>query len=593
MKIKTIAILFLLSVFYAQAQYVIKDGADLLKLKKVPQEKAYIDHNGPILLSGEYLYYSVHFFNAQTNKLTDVSKIGYVALVNESKQFIFEHKIKLAKGHGAGDFFVTTEIPSGKYKLLGYTQWMKNAGLSQVFKDDIIVINPYLADQTALLPMSNTHLENYVDEKETKKSIDSATIALSTNKSTYQTREKVGLTIKNYKGPLGYGTYSIKVKKIDELNSTPALEATTYATNYFNANKQITQAVGDSIFLPEQRGELFFGKVVDKETKVPVPNIPVVISIPGKEFLLKFSQTDDKGNFYSYFIKDHKHAMAIVQIENQDKSYTVEKSSTRKLDLTGLSFSDFVLTEKMAQSIKDRSIANQIENQFFTAKPDSILASDPIDPFDGGIPEVVLLEEYTRFPTFEETLKEVVEYSGYRKNDQVKDYIKVSQDFKDYNEQYNDFPAIVLVDGVFIPQHSEIRNMDARTIEKISLIRDQFRLGQKDYQGIVSIETFKGDYVEGYSAPNSTVVPFERPVSKKNYFVQKYLTEDTSYERIPDYRNLLFWQPQLKINESTYEFEFYTSDLDGDFEITLNGFTSYGKPLTVSKKITVVAQQLD
>lgn len=589
---KITVILFLLSICYMQGQYIIKDGADLLKLKKVPQEKAYIDHNGPILLAGEYLYYSVHFFNAQTNKLTNVSKIGYVALVNESKQFIFEQKIKLTKGHGAGDFFVTTKIPSGKYKLLGYTQWMKNSGLSQVYKDDIIIINPYMADQSALQPGSNRALANQ-DNTTNSNNIDSSTIALTTSKLTYQTREKVALSVKNYKGPLGYGSYSIKVKKIEDLGAEPALLATTYAKNYFNAHKQIPQAVGDSIFLPEQRGELFYGKVKDSKTNTPAANIPVVISIPGKEFLLKFSQTDDQGNFYSYFIKDHKHPMAVVQIENQAKSYSIEKSTTRNLDLTGLTFSDFVLTNEMAQSIKDRSITNQIENQFFTAKPDSILENDPIDPFDGGLPEVVLLDEYTRFPTFEETLKEVVEYSGYRKDKKGNDYIKVAQDFKNYNEQFNDFPAIVLVDGVFIPHHEQIKSLDARTIEKISLIRDQFRLGQKDYQGIVSIETFKGDFLEGYSSTNSTVVPFKRPIPKKNYYIQKYGTDNITYERIPDYRNLLFWKPQLKINESNYDFEFYTSDLEGDYEVILNGFTSFGKPLTVTKKITVVAQQLD
>ena len=117
-----------------QAQYIVNEASELDDLKKLPQEKAYIDHTGPLLFSGEYLYYNLYCFNAQNNNLTNISNIGYVALMDESKNYIFEHKLKLKEGQGYGDFFITTEIPSGKYKLIGYTQWMKNSGLPKFLK---------------------------------------------------------------------------------------------------------------------------------------------------------------------------------------------------------------------------------------------------------------------------------------------------------------------------------------------------------------------------------------------------------------------------------------------------------------------------
>ncbi|HAF75852.1 MAG TPA: hypothetical protein DCG42_00895, partial [Maribacter sp.] len=137
------------------------------------------------------------------------------------------------------------------------------------------------------------------------------------------------------------------------------------------------------------------------------------------------------------------------------------------------------------------------------------------------------------------------------------------------------------------------RSYDARNIEKISLTRDQFRLGQKEYQGILSVETFEGDFLENYNPKNSLVVPFEQPVPKKNYFVQSYTPENNSFERIPDYRRMLFWKPNVNITESDYNYEFYTSDLEGTFEIILNGFTSYGKPLHVVKEIEVTTKNLN
>ena len=586
MKTKQILTSILVFITYlGHSQYVIKDGSELMNLKKVPQEKAYVDHNGPLILSGEYLYYSIHCFNAQTNNPTKISTIGYVALVNEAKDFVFEHKVKLSKGHGYGDFFVSTDIPSGRYKLLGYTQWMKNSGLSQVFKDDIIIINPYLADQSTLL--KNTSLSLSSTSIETNSISDSSIITLSTNKTTYTPREKVNLNIKNYKGTLGYGSYTIKVKRKEEIAIPSSLNSVTYGNAYFNADKEIKQTIGDSIFLPEQRGELVYGTVTNANSGLPAENLPVVISIPGKESLLKFSKTDQNGNFYSYIRKDRKNPMAVIQVEDQSEMYTIEKGTPSPIDLADLSFANFRLSKEQTEYIKNRSVLNQIENQFFASKPDSILQSNPIDIFNGGIPEVIILDEYTRFPTLEETLVEVVKFSGFRKANTNDAYIRIGQDFKSYNEDYNDFPAIVLIDGVFIPKHEQIRTFDSRKIEKISLTRDQFRLGTKEYQGIISIETFDTDFLEGYTAKNSLVVAFSQPVTKKNYFVQTYQPGDTSFDRIPDYRRMLYWNPNLNIKDSSYDFKFFTSDSEGTYEVILNGFTSYGKPLHVIKEIKV------
>ena len=587
MKNRQILTIFLIIITsLSHAQYVIKDGSDLLNLKKVPQEKSYVDHNGPLVFAGEYLVYSLHCFNAQTNNPTNVSKIGYVALVNESKKFIFEHKVKLEKGHGYGDFFVSTEIPSGSYKLLGYTQWMKNSGLSQVFKDDIVIINPYLADQSTLLDISRGD----VFPNTVKSTIisDSSTLTIRTNKSTYLPREIVNLNIKNFKGALGHGSYTIKVKRKEEIAIASAINSITYGNAYFNADKEIKQTIGDSIFLPEQRGELIYGTVKNTETGLPTENLPVVISIPGKESLLKFSETDQNGNFYSYIRKDRKNPFAVIQFENQDGTYIIEKGVPKNIDLSDLKFSDFNLSRDQEEYIKNRSVLNQIENQFFGSKPDSILESNPIDIFNGGIPEVIILDDYTRFPTLEESLVEVVKFAGFRKGNTNDAYIRIGQDFKSYDEEYNDFPAIVLIDGVYIPNHEQIRTYDARKIEKISLTRDQFRLGSKEYQGIISIETFKGDFLDSYTSKNSLVVPFKQPISKKNYFVQTYQLGDTTFDRVPDYRRLLYWNPQFNIADSTYDFEFYTSDLEGTYEIILNGFTTYGKPLSIIKEIEVL-----
>jgi len=570
------------------SQYVIKSQEELQNLKQVPLEKAYLSTSSQVAFTGEYLYYGFYCFNAQNSRLSTISAVGYVALVNEAQEYVFEQKLKLDNGLGQGEFFIPTNLASGNYKLLAYTQWMKNSGLPQVFKMDLAIINPYFTDQSALLAQDDESApSSTLAMVGGRMPMDSSTVGFVFNKTEFNPREKVNFSLKNYKGYLGNGAYSIKVQKKSPFVHKAKNNALGFSRAYLNVEKQLPQGVGDSIFLPEQRGELLFGTVVNRETGTPVANTPVTVSLPGKEFVLKFTTTDEQGNFYTYLRKDYKERLAVVQLEDGEKDVDIKMGQTRALNTEGLTYTPFYLDEAAAEEIKKRSVYNQVENQFFSLKPDSLLLGDPIDPFDGGTPEIFTLDEYTRFPTFQETLVEILNNAGYRNNPKGNDYIRIAQDFEKFNEEYNSFPAIVLIDGVLIPNHESIKQYDAKKIETIKMIRDQFQLANKQYQGILSIETFDGDHFQNYRTVNAITTEIIKPIPVKNYYAQSYGDLQNPYERIPDYRTLLFWKPFVKVESNSLDFEFFASDVKGEYEVILDGFTSYGKPISFSRTISI------
>ena len=571
--------------FQVKAQYVIGSAEELNNLKSLPQEKVYLHHTGPIVFTGEYVHYAFYCFNAQNNRASDISFTGYVALVNQKGEYVLEQKVRLQNGLSHGDFFVNTDVPSGNYKLLGYTQWMKNNGLEQVFKDDLIIINPYQQDQSQLM---STSLEEERRVIETTRPVDSSMVQIKLSEKRVGTRTKVSLQLVNYKAKLGHGTYTLKVQKKDEIRTGPAENAISCARSYFDVKGELDKKVGDSLFLPEQRGELLFGKVTDPQGN-PLPDAKIVVSVPGEGFLLKFATTDAQGNFYTYLRKDYKQDRAIIQPTDHTQDVRVSFGALPNLDASGLVFGDFRLQSSAIEAIKKRSIYNQLENQFFSAKPDSVLLGDPVDPFDGGIPNTIYLDDYTRFPTFQETLVEVFNLAGYRNSSSGSDYIRIAQDFEKYTEEANSYPAIVLFDGVYIPDHEKIKDFDARKIESISTVSDQFVMAGKDYQGIMSVKTIKGDYFETYSPAYGINVPIKKPIPQKSYFEQRYGAEEIDQNNIPDYRRILLWEPQVEISDEDLQFEFYTSDLTGEFEVVLDGFTSYGKPIYVYEVFTVKA----
>jgi predicted glycosyltransferase involved in capsule biosynthesis len=75
------------------------------------------------------------------------------------------------------------------------------------------------------------------------------------------------------------------------------------------------------------------------------------------------------------------------------------------------------------------------------------------------------------------------------------------------------------------------------------------------------------------------------PQVNKKYFKQVY--NDSEFNRIPDFRNQLLWYPNLTLNTNETQISFYTSDVTGDFEICIEGFTERGKPVSEKQFISV------
>ena len=73
----------------------------------------------------------------------------------------------------------------------------------------------------------------------------------------------------------------------------------------------------------------------------------------------------------------------------------------------------------------------------------------------------------------------------------------------------------------------------------------------------------------------------------KGYFKQNYSGDSKIFERIPDYREQLFWQPSFEFKKKTMNLSFFTSDVKGDFEIVFEGFTNLGEPVYLAKSFTV------
>lgn len=563
-----------------------KDNA--FAYKNFPQEKIFIHFNSTFLVSGENLFYKIYCLNANTNKLSNLSKIAYVELINSDRNIVFKHKIILKSGLGKGDFLIKTSIPSGNYKLIAYTHWMRNEGESAFFQNDITIINPFRANKKLTVKTSK-HQNNIKSENDSVKVNNDIKISnnptknefieIQTNKHIFLKREKVVLNIKGIKDKFSYGNYSVSVKKVDSINTPSKLSSSSITSkNRFN-----TLSKSSVFFMPELRGDILSGSVFIKETNTAVSNIKVSLSIPGENSIFKIATTNKSGLFYFNIDKEYKKPNAIIQIvDSKRDEYRLKLNNYELPNYDDFVFNDFKLTPKLKDLILKKSILNQIENAYYSIKNDSIIPINFTNPSYKYKEKEYFLSDYSRFKTLKETITEVVDAAYVvQKSDEYTFHIKF---YNDTNK--SDLLPLVLIDGVLIQNHNTVIDYNAKNIKSIGVVRDKYVYGGQTFNGIISIKTLKGDYNNSFREDAIKSFELDKPLVSKKYFKQEY-NDDSKLNRIPDFRNQLLWHSNLKLSTAKNQITFYTSDNTGEYEICIEGFTNNGKPVTIKTYITV------
>lgn len=562
------------------SQYILKNAEDVEWYQGITQERMVVSPNTALVFTGESLYYKVYCFNANTNQFSNNSKIAYVELVGPNG-VVFKQKVKLNKGVGMGDFFIPATVKSGNYKLIGFTQWMKNGAKDNFFQKDIVVLNPY--ESNANVDEAGSIGDNF-NKPLQQASSEKEVISLVTDSKAYKTRSKVKLDVSLLGN--GFGNYSITVRRKDNLvnNSQPY----SFGTLQGQA-KTVSEprTIGESIYLPEFIGEMITGTVINKSSGQPEGGKEVVLSILSDEAFQDISKTNDYGVFYFQLKDSYSKSEALVQVLGKDReNYNIDVKDYEPIDYSVLKFENFHLSQEHQKMIEERSIHNQVQNAYFNVKQDTLKTDVYPQPFFGNPPTVYQLDDYKRFPTIAETIVEVIDHVWDQKAENGKRSIDVRE--REFDPYYGiDLAPMILIDGAFMQDHQYVLDFDADKVKTIKVHREEYYYGKIVYQGIVRIETFDQNFAEQLSGDYLKKFDLFNAQPQKGYFNQSYKNSRNELNRIPDFREQLLWHPNLQFTKRTMHVEFFTSDVTGDFEVIVNGYTNLGEPVYISKGFSV------
>lgn len=344
--------------------------------------------------------------------------------------------------------------------------------------------------------------------------------------------------------------------------------------------KKDSTPVNQFDYIPEYEGHIITGKISNKKNGEPVSGIPVYLSVPAKNFRMAVSVSDQQGilrfNVPAFIGSDE-----IVVQTNQtiDSIYRIDIFNPFSDKYPGINKYPLFINENLQKQILSHSISSQVlnnyyndqQNHFFTNYTDTF-------PFFGKPDREYFLDDYTRFTTMEEVLREYVPDVAPRKHR------------NNFRLKVNDKGAIpfdenplVLMDGVPFFNMDTVISFDPLKIKSLSVVEKKYYYGPLTFYGIMSYVTYKGD-LDGINLdPNSLVMEYNGMQLQRQFYSPIYETEEQRKSPMPDFRNTLYWLPDLRLNmDEKKQISFYTGDIAGKYLIVLNGLTSDGKAATIA-----------
>jgi len=343
----------------------------------------------------------------------------------------------------------------------------------------------------------------------------------------------------------------------------------------FNWDEMSPSSVAGFKYLPEYDGHIVTGKLFDPKTQTGVANKRVLLTVPGRRVQLYNAVTGNDGNFFM-LTRDFVGTNEIVvqpRLE-QDTLLKAQINTSFSDHYSANKLSEFNLPKESYSALSIHNLSMQIQNLYSIEKVrrEYMPAIDTTAVFS-GLQKEYLLDNYVRFTTMEEVLREITREVIVGK---VKDQFRFRILNNDYYMESNQ--PLMLYDGIPVYNQNKIIAADPLKVRKVDVIPAIYYLGTEKEYGLLSFTTFKGDLGGVEIDPHALVMDYEGMQLKRSFFSPVYETESQISSHLPDARTLLYWSPDITTDASgKANFGFYTSDQSGKYIGVIQGISTSGK----------------
>ena len=504
------------------------------------KESVKLDLSSTDLITGETLHFSAFIHDEQSGKLSDLSSLLYLELVDHNMIPRHQTKINLKEGRGAGSIYLRNDLESGLYHLITYTRWNKNEG--EYFHTPILIINPY-KELAYSLPL------------------DSGKIDSRKNLQSFNTLDEVQLLFNDVEAA------SLAVAVIRK---------STFQRNSGMSNQKLMDGSKKSAYplLPEYNFGIIEGRIKAQENLNKAADKRIVFSYQDQYIQLSDAITDDNGAFSIPYIPDgYSSGFGYLSMDSLEH-FQLEVGSEFYMEYSNLPSATYDSTENWRDDLKQRSINNQIMRAYENRDAEK----DQGDPFyTTRTAKVYVLDEYERFRTMRDTFLELMLEIFVRK-DVKSNELRIRASSIDSEIEAN--TPLILLDGLIVDS-KEILELSPYLVERVEIVTEPYFTQSMGYSGVLSVHTFKGDF--GGSTPKGT--PLNYVSTQKAY--KPILPLDNTKVRAPHYEYILLWSPIVQHSGGDMEVSFITSEFEGVYEARIFGISEDGGLISLHKEFEI------
>ena len=568
------------------------------------RESILIHADRDFYIAGERLYFRLDLINSNGHPS---SSIAYLVLRNLDNAIIEKLSIKIDGNTGNGSIYLPDTLSSSVYQLVAFTNWMRNFNHDEYGKKQITVVNRFDQDPgLSRMNSGNRPDDNSVtwhasgnkasgpagsegepaagSLNDTGYNNHSPVVRINPVREVYKTREKAEIEITG-PGAAGPGlSLSVAVVQRETLihNAVPG----RLTPQPEHQGEQRGEAV--MIYPRETNGPVITGRVTRRTERTGIEGATVFLNTPDSASNLLYAQTLSNGVFHFRLNEYHEGRQLYFSVYDRDIAENAE-----------IDIHDKYRIEAPFRPVVSGPAG--IPREFITTSQDIVRVNKTlgldfnryIHRDKGGYrPEIYarpaysfsIFADYVLLNDLQEIARELLPWLRIREQDGIYDaYLFLER----YNTFTRETPAFFL-DGIYADDVNRIIHLNSEDILKIELQNYPWRYGRIAFPGIVALYTREQEYRNLVLAEPSVKLDHRPSSPAPVYEPPDYERDDPGLTR-PDFRQLLFWDPDIRLAGSGEKkiIGFFTGDIKGEFIITVRGIAPGGGIISEQEVIII------
>ncbi len=392
-----------------------------------------------------------------------------------------------------------------------------------------------------------------------------------TSQETYKKRKKVILNIEMPDETLiSPDGYCVSVIKPGAANSNIyGLDLSSYKEHEIPAEIK---------FYPEIKGISLSGSIIKKNLNIPSAYSEVHLSALGENPYYIGYLTEQQGRFLFSLPDWHEPRNFFIGTKTKDEDpVEILIDNDFSTDIIDLPLTPFILSAEKINIAREIMFNMQLDKAYMEARDlpaDSTIVSPKNNFFYGDPIFTYNPNDYVKLPTLEEFFLELIPSVSIIKRRERSNFI-----MKGDQPDLAFYEPLILLDFVPVFNANNLLKISPEYMRQIEVINATYVRANMCFGGIISILSKKGD-MAGIDLPeNSYFFDFRTYEPQKDITFPDY-SGSTANERIPDFRNTMYWNPALKGSpDKTISCEFFTSDNTGEYIILIRGISEQGSIL--------------